>query len=223
MRTGNRNCSAFWKLTVSTQRYFSQGEPDLYKVLGLNPDASPEEIKRAYYKLAKLKHPDLCSNKPQAHREFTQLQHAYSVLSDPNKRRLHDRQQDIEDRLYESTHHFHRRQRRSEQRVYEEPPSHFRQRQERAKRMTEEHQKQQQQRPPKSGSQSREQAWQNFDEAYKRESQNYDKTYDFDRFMKHLIVENLGTSAEKESVIRQHSTRSFSPSLSYNKSMSHLN
>ena len=183
--TPNKNCNAFWKLSVSSQRYFSQGGQDLYKVLGLNPDASPEEIKRAYYKLAKLKHPDQCSNKTQAHREFTELQHAYSVLSDPDKRKLHDRQLGIEDRFYqESPSHFHGRQRRREQRVYEESPSHFRQRQERAQRMTEEHQRQQQQRPPSS--QSREQVLEDFDEAYEKLSQEFKKTLDFTRFMKNV-------------------------------------
>jgi molecular chaperone DnaJ len=63
--------------------------PDLYAVLGVRPDASGEEIKRAYRKLARELHPDV-NNDPEAERRFKQITAAYQTLSDPAKRRQYD-------------------------------------------------------------------------------------------------------------------------------------
>lgn len=58
---------------------------DYYEVLGVAKNASDEEIKRAYRNLAKKYHPDV-SKETNAHEKFTEVQEAYEVLSDPQKR-----------------------------------------------------------------------------------------------------------------------------------------
>ncbi|RKZ30355.1 molecular chaperone DnaJ, partial [bacterium] len=63
---------------------------DLYEILGVSPDTSMEEIKRAYRKRAKECHPDANPNDPDAERRFKELSEAYSILSDPQKRRQYD-------------------------------------------------------------------------------------------------------------------------------------
>lgn len=63
---------------------------DYYDVLGVNRSASSEEIQKAYRKLARKYHPDLHEDKELAKEKFQQIQHAYDVLSDPEKRRMYD-------------------------------------------------------------------------------------------------------------------------------------
>ena len=62
---------------------------DLYEVLGVAQDASPDEIKRAYRKLARTYHPDV-SDHPEADHRFKEINLAYETLSDPEKRRRYD-------------------------------------------------------------------------------------------------------------------------------------
>jgi molecular chaperone DnaJ len=62
---------------------------DLYGVLGLSPDASPEEIKRAFRALARQYHPD-ANPAPDAEARFKEINAAYEVLSDPVKRQRYD-------------------------------------------------------------------------------------------------------------------------------------
>lgn len=58
----------------------------LYSVLAVRPDASEQEIKSAFRRLAMHTHPDR-NHEPTAHEDFKRLNHAYEVLSDPIKRR----------------------------------------------------------------------------------------------------------------------------------------
>ncbi|CAN6471434.1 unnamed protein product [Victoria cruziana] len=60
-----------------------------YEVLGLNRNTTHETIKKRYWKLSLLVHPDKCSH-PQAHQAFVLLNQAFKELQDPNKRKLVD-------------------------------------------------------------------------------------------------------------------------------------
>jgi molecular chaperone DnaJ len=66
-------------------------QPDLYKVLGVEKKASPEEIKKAYRKLARQYHPDRNPGDAGAEARFKEISAAYDVLSDPEKRKQYDR------------------------------------------------------------------------------------------------------------------------------------
>jgi len=59
---------------------------DYYKILNVNKDASQEEIKKSYHKLALKYHPDKNSNKEEAEKKFKEIVEAYEVLSDDYKR-----------------------------------------------------------------------------------------------------------------------------------------
>lgn len=65
-------------------------EIDLYSVLQVTPDARLEEIKSAYRRLAKKYHPDVNPSPDAVHR-MKDLNHAYALLSDPDKRSRYDR------------------------------------------------------------------------------------------------------------------------------------
>lgn len=64
---------------------------DYYKILGVRRDASQAEIQKAYRKLARKYHPDLNRDDKSAKTKFQQVQGAYDVLSDPEKREMYDR------------------------------------------------------------------------------------------------------------------------------------
>lgn len=64
---------------------------DLYRILGVAPDASQPEIKKAYRRKAREMHPDLDPGNPWAEDEFKELSAAYQLLSDPVRRAQYDR------------------------------------------------------------------------------------------------------------------------------------
>ncbi|MFU8811799.1 MAG: DnaJ C-terminal domain-containing protein [Balneolaceae bacterium] len=63
---------------------------DYYNILGVSRDASQQEIKKAYRKLAAKFHPDKNRDDPEAEQAFKRVGEAYEVLKDPEKRKLYD-------------------------------------------------------------------------------------------------------------------------------------
>jgi DnaJ-class molecular chaperone len=63
---------------------------DFYKLLEVAADASPEEIQKAYRRLARKYHPDLNPDDKSAQQKFKDIQNAYDVLNDPEKRKMYD-------------------------------------------------------------------------------------------------------------------------------------
>src|SRR5919206_4067595 len=64
---------------------------DYYKILGVKRDAKPDEIKKAYRRLARKYHPDVNPGDKAAEDRFKQMSEAFDVLSDPKKRKVYDR------------------------------------------------------------------------------------------------------------------------------------
>jgi curved DNA-binding protein len=63
---------------------------DYYKILGVDKNASTDDIKKVYRKLARKFHPDLNPSDKDAHKKFQQINEANEVLSDPEKRKKYD-------------------------------------------------------------------------------------------------------------------------------------
>jgi len=69
----------------------SVGYKDYYKILGVERTASEEEIRKAFRKLARQHHPDVAkTNKAHAEEKFKEINEAYEVLNDPEKRKRYD-------------------------------------------------------------------------------------------------------------------------------------
>src|SRR5271166_81772 len=64
--------------------------PDYYKTLGVDKKATPEEIKKAYRKLARKYHPDRNPDDKEAEARFKEISQAHDVLGDPEKRKQYD-------------------------------------------------------------------------------------------------------------------------------------
>src|SRR4030088_216704 len=64
---------------------------DYYETLGVSKTASDDEIKSAFRKLARKHHPDVAKDKKTAEEKFKQINEAYEVLGDPQKREKYDR------------------------------------------------------------------------------------------------------------------------------------
>ncbi len=63
---------------------------DYYKILGVPRNASQEEITKAFRRLARKYHPDMNPNDPEAEKKFKEINEAYEVLKDPEKRKRYD-------------------------------------------------------------------------------------------------------------------------------------
>ncbi|KAL6851741.1 hypothetical protein ACP4OV_020305 [Aristida adscensionis] len=98
-----RNCRRSWTVrgrrrlgicaSVAEAEYGSPEEDvadDYYSVLGVMPDATPEEIKKAYYSCMKACHPDLSGDDPDVTNFCMFINEVYSVLSDPAQRAVYD-------------------------------------------------------------------------------------------------------------------------------------
>lgn len=69
----------------------SGNNSDYYATLGVSKNASDDEIRKAFKKMARKSHPDHNPDDPQAEERFKRVNEAWQVLSDPNKRKIYDR------------------------------------------------------------------------------------------------------------------------------------
>ncbi len=65
---------------------------DLYALLGVKPEATPDEIRKAYHRFALELHPDRNPGDPEGERRFKEISAAYSCLIDPRSRQDYDRE-----------------------------------------------------------------------------------------------------------------------------------
>lgn len=81
-----------WSIHAVTfaQRFMSVEFKNYYETLGVAREADDDAIRRAYRKLARKYHPDVAKDKVEGERKFKELNEAYEVLSDPEKRKKYD-------------------------------------------------------------------------------------------------------------------------------------
>jgi len=86
------DCSSDSRIIVSMELLVCgrRGERDYYEVLGIDPNASADEIRRAYHMLAFQCHPDKNCRIEEANKQMQEINEAYAILSDPVKRREYD-------------------------------------------------------------------------------------------------------------------------------------
>ncbi len=65
---------------------------EFYRILGVEPDAASDDIKRAFRRLARSCHPDVAGEDPEAAAQFGRIREAYETLADPERRARYDRQ-----------------------------------------------------------------------------------------------------------------------------------
>ncbi len=80
-----------YPVTAIVEQRATDMEEDYYKLLSVGRDASPADIQKAYRKLARKYHPDVNPDDATAKRKFQEIQKAYEVLNDTEKRELYDR------------------------------------------------------------------------------------------------------------------------------------
>lgn len=78
------------EIDIQTKKTCLSMAQDYYQILGVDKGASAEQLKKAYYKLAKEYHPDRKPGDKAAEKKFKEISSAYDVLSDPQKRAAYD-------------------------------------------------------------------------------------------------------------------------------------
>jgi len=79
-----------WVLLTTREEGWDMDYKDYYKILGVARGASADEIKKAFRKLARKYHPDVNPGDKKAEEKFKEINEAYEVLSDPDKRKKYD-------------------------------------------------------------------------------------------------------------------------------------
>ncbi|ORX85502.1 DnaJ-domain-containing protein [Basidiobolus meristosporus CBS 931.73] len=99
----NRNVTAFGKRLMSTTSNATH-----YQILGVHEKATRKEIRRKYISLCKLLHPDIVGKNKDSNERFLQIKNAYSVLSDPQQRKIYDDGKVYYNNFVNNTHHWAR-------------------------------------------------------------------------------------------------------------------